>query len=221
MIDVETTFGLKQEDDGGRTDGAAPGQVEDGETVRPLPSEMEAAVHTAAMEALARIAAAYPKLGRLQAQRIGLARRNRALTPWQTRRQGELRRELAASMDRVRLSPDRVAALVDDLKQTGERLRHCEVALLRLAIECGISRGAFLEQHEGRELETGWLSRVCRLRAKGWQALACGRRAQVLELRREILALARETGMEPGELRRSPIVWCCGASGRRGRPRTS
>ena len=91
---------------------------------------------------------------------------------------------------------------MDDLKQTGERLRHCEVALLRLAIECGISRGAFLEQHEGRELETGWLSRVCRLRAKGWQALACGRRAQVLELRREILALARETGMEPGELRR-------------------
>ena len=202
VIDVEATFGLKQEDGEGRSDGAAAGQVEDGESVRPLPSEMQAAVHAAAMGALARIAAAYPKLRRLQAQRIELARRNRALTPWQTRRQGELRRELAATVDRVRLSPDRVTALTDDLNQTGERLRHCEVALLRLAIECGISRGAFLEQHEGRELETGWLSRVRRLRAKGWQALASGKRAQVLELRREILALSRETGMEPGELRR-------------------
>jgi len=104
VIDVEATFRLHRADGDTHTDDGSPGRVENGEAAKPLPLEMEAAVHAAAMEALARIAAAYPKLGRLQAQRIGLARRNRALTPWQTRRQGELRRELAASMDRVRLS---------------------------------------------------------------------------------------------------------------------
>jgi len=201
VIDIEATFGLDRAGGGSHTDDVAPGQVEDGEAGKPLPSEMEAAIHAAAMESLGRIAAAYPKLRRLQAQRIELARSNRGLTPWQTRRRTQLRRELAASMGRIRLAPDRVAALAEDLRQTGERLRHCEGALLRLAIECGVSREAFLEQHGGRELETGWLSRVGRLRGKGWKALTSGKRTQVLALRRDILALARETEMEPVELR--------------------
>ena len=201
VIDVEATFGLDRAGGGSHTDDVAPGQAEDGEAGKPLPSEMEAAIHAAAMESLGRIAAAYPKLRRLQARRIELARSNRGLTPWQTRRRTQLRRELAASMGRIRLAPDRVAALAEELRWTGERLRHCEGALLRLAIECGVSREAFLERHGGRELETGWLSRVGRLRGKGWKALTSGKRTQVLALRRDILALARETEMEPVELR--------------------
>ena len=196
VIDIEATFGLE------RAEGAAPEQGEDGETGKPLLSEMEEAIHAAAMDTLAGIAAACPKLHRLQAQRIELARKRRTLTPWQTRRRDELRRNLAASMGGIRLAPNRIAALVDGLRQTDERLRCHEGALLRLAIECGVSREAFLGQHEGRELETGWLSRVGRLRGKGWKVLATRKRAQVLALRRDILALARETAMEPVELRR-------------------
>ena len=201
VIDVEATFGLHRADGDTHADDVAPGRVENGEAAKPLPSEMEAAIHAAAMEALGRIAAACPKLRRLQAQRIELARRNRALTPWQTRRRAGLRRQLAASMGRIRLAPGRIAALVEELRQAGERLRRCEGALLRQAIECGVSREAFLERHEGRELETGWLSRVGRLRGKGWKALASAKRAQVRALRRDMLVLARETEMEPIELR--------------------
>ena len=196
VIDIERTFGLD------RRVGAAPEQVEDGEAGKPLPSEMEEAIHSAAMESLAGIAAATPKLHRLQAQRIELARERRTLTPWQTRRQGELRRDLVAFMGRVRLTPDRIEMLTEDLRQASERLRCHEGTLLHLALECGVPRGAFLEQHEGRELETGWLSRVGRLRGKEWGALATRKHAQVLALRREILELAREIAMEPRELRR-------------------
>ena len=196
VIDIEATFGLD------RRVGAAPEQVEDGEAGKPLPSEMEEAIHSAAMESLAGIAAATPKLHRLQAQRIELARERRTLTPWQTRRQGELRRDLVAFMGRVRLTPDRIEMLTEDLRQASERLRCHEGTLLHLAIECGVPRGAFLERHEGRELEAGWLSRVGRLRGKEWGALATRKRTHVLALRREILELAREIAMEPRELRR-------------------
>ncbi|MDE0381203.1 MAG: RNA polymerase sigma factor RpoD [Rhodospirillales bacterium] len=201
VIDVEATFRLHRADGDTHTDDGSPGRVENGEAAKPLPLEMEAAVHAAAMEALGRIAAVCPKLRRLQAQTIELALRNRTLTPWQTRRRAALRREFAASMGRIRLAPDRIAALVEELRHTGERLRRFEGALLRQAVECGVSREAFLAQHEGRELETGWLSRVGRLRGKGWKALASGKRAQVLALRRDMLMLARETEMEPIELR--------------------
>ncbi len=195
VIDIEATFALD------RAAGTASGQVDGSEAGKPLPSEMEAAVHCAAMEALAGIAAAYPKLRRLQAQRIELARKRRTLTPWQTKRHRELRRALAVSMGRVRLSADRIETLADELRQASERLRRSEGTLLRLAIQCGVSREAFMEQHEGRELETGWLSRVGRLRGAGWKELATREREHVLALRRDILALARETAMEPGELR--------------------
>ena len=63
--------------------------------------------------------------------------------------------------------------------------------------------GGFLKQHEGRELEARWLSRVRRLRGEGWEALAAEKRAEVLTLRREVLVLARETAAEPAELRRT------------------
>ena len=196
VIDVEATFGLN------RRVGAAPEQLEDGEAVKPLPSEMEASIHSGAMESLAGIAAATPKLHRLQAQRIELARKRRTLMPWQTRRQAELRRDLVALMGRLRLTPDRIEVLTEDLRQASERLRCHEGTLLHLALECGVSRETFLEQHEGRELETGWLSHVGRLRGKGWRALATRKRAQVLALRREILELSREIAMVPRELRR-------------------
>ena len=74
-----------------------------------------------------------------------------------------MRRELAASMGRVRLAPDRVAALAEDLRQTGERLRHCEGALLRLAIECGVSCEAFLE--------TDWASSAGKIMPNGARPL--------------------------------------------------
>ncbi len=209
VIDIEATFILD------RGDGAAPGQVDDSEAGRPLPSEMEAAIHSSAVETLAGIAAAAARLHRLQVQRIELARKRRTLTPWQTRRHRELMRALAASMERLRLSDARIAALVEDLRQAGERLRRHEVTLVQLAIECGISREAFLQQHEGRELETGWLSRVGRLRGKGWKVLASRKRPEVLALRRDILGLARETAMEPGELKRIAAAVLRGERGAR------
>ena len=71
--------------------------------------------------------------------------------------------------------------------------------MVGVAIECGVPREAFLEQHEGRELESGWLSRVSRLRGPGWERLAREKRPENLALRREILALARQTATEPAD----------------------
>ena len=72
VIDVEATFCLNRAGSDNQTDDVPPGQVENGESAKPLPSEMEAAIQSAATETLGRIAAAYPKLRRLQAQRIEL-----------------------------------------------------------------------------------------------------------------------------------------------------
>ena len=168
---------------------------------KPPLSAMEAAVLPRTMETLDAVAEAYGKLHRLQAQRIELTRKNRALTAWQTRRWRELTCDLAASMRELRLTDDRMEALADELRELNRRLGRCEGALLRLATECGVSREAFLKQHEGRELESAWLSRVGRLRGEGWKTLR-EKRPEIATLRGDILALARETSVEPAALRR-------------------
>ena len=212
VVDVEAAYSARRRQQYGRADGAAAGDTRDGgdDGDAPRLSAMEEAILPGVMETLDGIAASYPKLRRFQEWHIELMRKRGALTPSQARRRRRLKRELAASMGSLYLTGARVESLAGELRDAGERLRRCEGALLRMAMECRIPREAFLGQHEGRELETGWLSRVGRLRAEGWTALATEKRPEVLALRREILALARETGMEPGDLRAIAAAVLCG-----------
>ena len=163
---------------------------------------METAVLPPVMETFDAIAVAYGKLRRLQEQRIELARKRRTLTAWQTRRCRELNRDLAAAMQRLQFTDACTETLVDELRSLNRRLGRCEGALLRLAADCGVGREAFIAHHEGRELEAAWLSRVGRLRGEGWKTLAREKRPEVVALRGDILALARDTGLEPVELKR-------------------
>ena len=216
VIDIEATHGSGpaaapgEESDGrgllnDRADAGTPKDASEGgdepDEGKALPSAMEAAVLPRTMETLDAIAASYGKLRRLQAQRIELARKNGTLTAWQSRRWRELTCDLAASMQGLQFTDARIETLVDELRSAGGRLRHSEGALLRLALQCGVAREAFLTQHEGRELESAWLSRVGRLRGEGWKTLR-EKRPEIAALRGDILALARDTGLEPAVLRR-------------------
>ena len=217
VIDIEATHGSgpaaapgeESNDRRSRNDGADAGTLKDAseggdepDEGKPLPSAMEATVLPRTMETLDAIAASYGKLRRLQALRIELARKNGTLTAWQTRRWRELTCDLAASMQSLRFTDARIQVLLDELREASGRLRRCEGGLLRLGLQCGVAREAFLTQHEGRELESAWLSRVGRLRGEGWKTLAREKRPEIVALRGDVLALARDTGLEPAELRR-------------------
>ena len=210
VVDVAATYGDSRQAGNGREGAEAAGDPrgdgENNEDAAPRIAAMEEAVRPAVMETLDRIAASCAKLRRLEERRIELARRNGKLTASQERRRHTLVRELTASMESLRLTDARIEALVDKIRGASERLRRYEGALLRLAVGCGVTREAFLERHEGRELESAWLSRVGRLRGEGWQALAAQKRPEVLALRREILALARDTATQPADLRRTAAL---------------
>ena len=215
-IDIEATHGSAPVAAGGESDGPGPrngrtdarasqGADESGagpDEDKPLLSAMETAVFPRVMETFDAIAVAYGKLRRLQEQRIELARKRRTLTAWQTRRCRELNRDLAAAMQRLQFTDACIETLVDELRSLNRRLGRCEGALLRLAADCGVGREAFIAHHEGRALEAAWLSRVGRLRGEGWKTLAREKRPEVVALRGDILALARDTGLEPVELKR-------------------
>ena len=204
VIDVVAAHGDEYPDthDRERVDGAG-GVRGDAVGDRPALSAVEEAIFPCVQETLDGIVTSFAKLRRLQERRIELVLRSRTLTAAQIARSRRLRRDLAASMQSLRLTDARVETLVDEVRDADRRLQRYEGALLRLALECGVSREAFLKQHEGRELEIGWLSRMGRLRGEGRKMFARENRTEVRALRREILALARETATEPEELKRT------------------
>ena len=158
-IDIEATHGSAPVAAGGESDDPGPrngradareakGADESGDEPdedKPLLSAMEAELLPRVMETFDAIAVAYGKLRRLQAQHIELARKNRTLTAWQTRRCRELKRDLAASMQRLHFTDACIETLVDELRGLNRRLGRCEGALLRLAADCGVARDAFLD----------------------------------------------------------------------------
>ena len=230
VIDLEATYGGRAEaagDGGGRRepqrkgagaagDGAAAEKENGGADKKPDGGgrddefeegnvsllAMEAAVRPQVVETFDQIAAAYKKFRRLQETRIALAQKNQTLSDSQTRRYRTLKRQLSALMGRVHLHNLRIEETVDQLYGLNRRLQRREGELLRAALQCGVPRERFVKHYVGRELEQRWLSRVSRLRDKGWKVLAKEKRAQVNALRKDIVALAQDTGLEPGEFKR-------------------
>ena len=184
----------KKPDGGGRDDEFEEGNVS--------LLAMEAAVRPQVIETFDQIAAAYKKFRRLQETRIALAQKNQTLSDSQTRRYRTLKRQLAALMCRVYLHNLRIEETVDQLYGLNRRLQRREGELLRAALQCRVPRERFVKHYVGRELEQRWLSRVGRLSDKGWKVLAKEKRAQVNALRKDIVALAQDTGLEPGEFKR-------------------
>ena len=73
---------------------------------------------------------------------------------------------------------------------------------MRLAESHGVGREDFLKNYLDFELDPLWLNRVSKLSARGWKSLVAKNKEQIKSYRRDIHALASETGLEIGEFRK-------------------
>ena len=197
------TGGADSEDGTEQADGAEKSESEeDFDEGNVSLSAMEAAVRPKVIETFDAIAVAYKKFRRLQDIRLELAQKNETLTESQTRRYNRLKRELVELMQSVRLNNNRIEAAVDELYGLNRGLMNHEGRLLRLAMKSGVSREKFLKHYVGRELDPRWLSRVGRLKDEGWKRFAKEKRPEIVALRKNIMAVVQNTGLEPTEFKR-------------------
>ena len=216
VIDLEATYGGGPEAAAGRAEAAKAADADSGDGAGAEKSEgdedfdegnvslsaMELAVRPQVIETFDAIAVAYKKFRRLQDIRLELAQKNETLTDSQTRRYNKLKRDLVEFMQGVCLNNNRIEAAVDELYGLNRGLMTHEGRLLRLAVRCGVSREKFLKYYVGRELDPRWLSRIGRLKDDGWKRFAKQKRPEIVVLRKNIMALAQNTGLEPTEFKR-------------------
>jgi RNA polymerase primary sigma factor len=163
---------------------------------------LEAAVKPQVMETFEAVAATYKKFKRLQDLRVQAALGDAAFSTAQEKRYAKLKEELVTLMQTVRLNNLRIEELVDQLYGINRHVMSLELRLFRLAEKHKVSREGFLKQHTGRELDSRWLSRVRRLKEKGWANFATREADEIKTIRKEMADVCADVGLDVAELRR-------------------
>ena len=206
IIDLDATFGGRDEDDDEAGDEAAGDAGEDGDG-----DDDDVALSLAAMEAILKphvldnfddIASTYKKMKRLQDLRVQAALKSEYLSPAQDKGYSKFKRELVEQMDVIRLNNGRIEELVDQLYGINRHLYSLEGRLLRLAEKHKVPRDSFLKHYQGRELDLRWLSRVRRLKEKGWAEFAKKEGDEVKSIRKELADICTDIGLDIQEFRR-------------------
>ena len=220
IVDLDATY-KGWDEDGGKEEGAgaraASGKAEAGNGTEPEAGgkdgedDDEVVLSLSAMETVLKpqvlgtfdeIAAANKKVGRLQNLRVQAALKNDSLSPSQEKRYARLRRDLIQCANSIRLNNARVEELVDQLYGINRRLHSLETRLLRLAEKNGIPRDSFVKRYRGRELDPRWLSRVRRLKEKGWVEFARNEGGEIRAIRKEFADVCADIGLDVEEFRR-------------------
>jgi RNA polymerase primary sigma factor len=164
---------------------------------------MEARLKPDVLKNFDNIAKTYKKLRKLQDQRLaGMKKKSDELSTSQARRYTKLQEDLVELMELVRLNNARIETLVDELYGLNRRLTNFEGKLLRLALDSGVSRTEFLEQYMDNELDPRWLSRVGRLKGKGWKKFADSKPDEIRAIRKEVMEISSRVGLPISEYRR-------------------
>ncbi len=189
--------------DGEKADGAS-GEGDDDDDMENVLSlaAMEAELKPQVLQKFENIAENYKKLRKLQDQLVEKKLEAKSLTAAQKKRYNALKKEIVADVKSLSLSNPRIESLVEQLYAINKRLIGFEGRLMRLADSYGVPRKEFFEHYYGHELDTGWCDKVAKINKRTWGKFVAQEAEIVEDIRREIHALASETGLEIGEFRR-------------------
>ena len=163
---------------------------------------MEAVLLPIVLKMFDEIAATYKKLDRAQDKRLAALQRGQKVSPQSERHYEKTKARLIELMEDVHFNNARIEQLVEQLYDLNKRLIGLEGKLLRLAEKQGVKRQDFLDHYFGRELDPRWLSRVKRLKGKGWAKFVEKRADEAKDIRKHIAEIAAETGLPITEFRR-------------------
>jgi RNA polymerase primary sigma factor len=164
-------------------------------------SAMETALKPQVLEIFQGISETHEALSKRQERRIQAHANGEKLSPDEETLYIALRLELITLVEKVRLNPARIEQLVEQLYALNRRLIALEGRLMRLAGDYGVKRELFLKHYYGQEQNPTWLETLVET-GPGWQKLSTARGPEVGEIRRQIGALAGESGLPVPEFRR-------------------
>ena len=162
---------------------------------------MENVLKVSVLEMFENIADTYKKLQKSQEKRIAALQAGKKVAPATERSYQRNRDSLVQLMQEVKLNDARIEQLVGELYTINKDLLGLEGKLMRMALDCKISREDFLKHYYNRELDPNWLEQVSGL-SKAWGKFATNNATKIEKVRTEIADLSDQTRMPIAEFRR-------------------
>jgi RNA polymerase primary sigma factor len=223
VIDLEQTYGgqnaaaaealaapvaeeeeeVAEETEDGEAVAKAEGDEEDDfdDGAGPTISAMEGELREGVMTTLDAIAAEFEAFRQLQEKLVSQRLKGEDLAESDRRAYEVASTTIVQHLKTLKLNNNRIEALVEQLYAINKRLMGLEGRLLRLADSYGISRLEFLKAYFGAEMAPDWTDQVKGMGVR-WGKFIGNDGGQVGEIRREIAALAQETGVPIDDYRR-------------------
>ncbi len=196
---------------------AAPGEVDDEDGTRaaaaesddddfddgagPTISAMEGELREGVMATLDAIAVEFEAFRRLQEKLVDYRLKGLDLTDDDRTAYEAATMTIVGHLKTLKLNNNRIEALVEQLYAINKRLMGLEGRLLRVADSYGISRPEFLKTYFGSEMDPNWTGAIVQLGVR-WTKFAENDAKQIGDIRKEIAALASESGVPIDAYRR-------------------
>ncbi|MFH5926314.1 RNA polymerase sigma factor RpoD [Roseomonas xinghualingensis] len=207
VLDLDATAGAGE----GPLDDGEGGEDEErdeaeGQSGTTSPSVLEQQVKPEALAAFAAIEAAYNGLKGLQSRRMAAYADGASLSREDEADYVRLRGELVSLVGKLYLHANRIAELVDRMRDLNKRLTAAEGRLLRIAEGAGVKRDDFLAVYRAEGSSPEFIAGLANRKGKGWMALATRHAEEAEKARSAILTFAAEAGMPVDEFRRVQAV---------------
>ncbi len=181
---------------------AEDGSGEDGEDSNVSLAAMEEALAPKVFEIFSNIQKTYKKMQKVQQERMDILQGGKEPPAATNKKYQGLKDDMIALMNEVRLSNPRIEQLIDRLYAMNRELVSLEGRIMRYAVDCGVKREQFLENYYGAELDPNWLTKISKLKGKGWDKFVSKHTHDVTKLREQIGAISEEAMLPIKEWRR-------------------
>ena len=190
------------EDDGDEAakDGEEGGEAEDEVNISLAAMEEELAPQV--FEMFGKIQKTYKKMQKVQGERLESLQSGKQPPEAADKKYNKLKEDMVEQMKEVRLHNARIDQLLDRLYSMNRELVSIEGKLMRMAVDCKVKREDFLENYYGSELDPRWLTKVKKLKGKGWEKFADKHKDEVKKMREQIALISEEAMLPISEWRR-------------------
>ena len=113
----------------------------------------------------------------------------------------ELKSSIAMLLNSLNFHNNRIEALIDQLYGINRAITNVDSAFVKISDKARINRREFIQEYKGFELDETWLSRVAKLKSRGWSVLAKNHSAEVQELKAEMIKIGKLINIDISEFR--------------------
>ncbi|MDE2336430.1 MAG: RNA polymerase sigma factor RpoD [Alphaproteobacteria bacterium] len=164
---------------------------------------MEEELKPQVIETFKNITKAHKKLAKAQEERRELLDAGQEVPKRVQDNWRRARTALVDLMQSVRLNVYRSEQLIDQLYSMNRKLIGFEGQIMRMAVDCGVTREDFLRQWQGgADADPRWMAKVAKLPGKGWKKFTDTRKNEVKDVRDEIDKISHAFNLPLKEFKR-------------------